>query len=87
MGGGGADCCVWALWKIAGTDARCPRFGRREGVWKGWYRVELCTCEPCPAMLPEDAKRPVGRPGMSIPSEMDARKYGAVGGGGPDGGG
>jgi hypothetical protein len=78
---------VWALWKIAGTDARCPRFGRREGVWKGWYRVELCTCEPCPAMPPEDAKRPVGRPGISIPSEMDARKYGAVGGGGPDGGG
>jgi hypothetical protein len=30
-------------------------------------------------MPPDDAKRLVGsRPGMSIPSEMDARKYGAA---------
>lgn len=29
-------------------------------------------------MPPDDGKRLVGRPGMSIPSEMDARKYGAT---------
>jgi hypothetical protein len=47
---------------------------------------------PCTPTPPDDAKRLVGRPGMSIPSEMDARIYGAGGcggdrpGGGPDGG-
>jgi len=75
---------------MAGTDARCARFGRRDWDWKGWNRAEWWFCGPCTPAPP--AKRLVGRPGISIPSEMEARMYGAAWGGdkpggGPEGGG
>jgi len=77
---------------MAGTDARCARFGRRDCDWKGWNRAEWCVCGPYMPRPPDCEKRFGGRPGLSIPSEMEARMYGAgwggdKPGGGPEGGG
>jgi len=91
----GADgCCAWELgaWKMAGTDARWARFGRRDRDGKGWKRAGWYDCGPCTPTPPEAPNRLVGRPDISIPSEIEARMYGAAcggdrPGGGPEGGG